>query len=523
MADVILLNQYYSFRKESPDIVLSVLPINLLYLASFLRQNAIDCKICELGIFRPEQAYVDGNRFRCGLKDDDIRDIIRTEKPRIVGIGCMFTRHAPDVMAIARTVKSVDPSIPVVLGGNHATAFPQPVLKNGDVDFVVLGEGEVTFHELCRRILDGGREFHDIPGVAFRDPQGGFVRNKPRPLIEDLDTLPMDYRLVEVPKYAAVSHMSPFLMRYPSLAITTSRGCPNKCIYCTVKEIYGRTWRGRGATKVVDEIQLLHEQYGIREFAFLDDSASVDKKRWGAICEEIIQRRLDIRWTTPNGIAHWTLDKGLLEKMKKAGCYRVTFGIESGNEETRKYLGKPFPLAQAREMIRHANRIGMWTICTNILGFPYETYAAMMDTVEFSKKSGTDFATFYLLVPHVSSEVYGHFKKEGLLDFDRFFSGAPFNDDDYEQMSKIINDGGAPTTLFTVEQLKRIQMRAYRSFVLYRGLTCLVDPLYLWRKVDSWEDLRYMLRLGGIGVMIFLRTFYSRTTKKLLYARMTKD
>ena len=113
-------------------------------------------------------------------------------------------------------------------------------------------------------------------------------------------------------------------------------------------------------------MELLYNRYGVREFQIMDDSAGTSKVRLQEICREILKRGLDIKWTTPNGIAHWFLDEETLKLMKMAGCYRITFGIESGNIQTRAFLGKPFPLEQAKRMLHFANSIGMWTICTFI-------------------------------------------------------------------------------------------------------------------------------------------------------------
>ncbi|RJR12570.1 radical SAM protein [Candidatus Parcubacteria bacterium] len=522
MADVLLFNQYYTASMAAPETILAGFPINLLYLATYVREQGVDCKIVELGATEISQSYSDGKRLRCGMSDEMIRTIIRDEQPSVVGIGCMYTRHYPDTLSIAKLVKETDPRIKVVMGGNHVTSFPSVILRNPSVDFVVVGEGEITFYELCKHIIEHKQQYDGILGLAFKQPDGKIVENKRRPLIENLDVLNIDYDLVEIGKYAQITRLSPYLMRYPSMWVTTSRGCPNNCVYCTVKNVYGRTWRGKSARKTVDEWEILIKKHGIREIAVLDDSASVDKVRWNEICDELIKRKVNVKWTTPNGIAHWMLDKPALDKMKKAGCYRVTFGIESGNPETRKYLGKPFPLKQAREMIEYANRIGMWTICTNIIGFPYEDAAAVDDTVRFAQECGTDFATFYTLVPHVTSEVYKDFKKEGLLDFDHLFAGEEFSIEDYERMGEITNDGGTATKYFTVEELKTLQMQAYRSFILYRAATYLLDPLKLLRKIRSVEDFLYMSRLVGMGIMIFFRSFGLKTTKKLLYSKLAE-
>lgn len=514
--EILLFNQYFTSSKESPDTIFSTLPLNLLYLGSYLKSKGLDCKIYELGIFDDGQIRVENDRVRCGLSDQEIEKIIEEENPKIIGLGCMYSRHYIDIIAIAKLIKKINPLIKVILGGNHATAFCDMVLKEASFDFIVRGEGEVTFYELCKAILSDNRDFKNINGLAYRDIDNSIIKTVPRELIKDLDEVPLDYSLLDVKKYVDVSHKPPFLMRYPAIGIISSRGCPGKCVYCTIKAVWGRSWRAKTAKKIVDEIELLHNNYGIQEFNFLDDSASLDKKRWVDICDEIIKRKLDIRWNTPNGIAHWTLDKHILDKMKAAGCYRVTFGIESGNVETRKFLGKPFPLSQAKEMIQYANKIGMWTICTNILGFPYETKESMDDTVNFAKTSGTDFATFFILAPHVTSDVYQYFKKEGLIDFDFIFKDNEFNKNKYEEMNRILDDKGTPTKYFTAEEIKNIQIKAYRSFIIYRAVTFL-NPLRILRKIRSAEDFRYTFKLLSRGLKILVNSFFKKTTKTLLY------
>ena len=265
-------------------------------------------------------------------------------------------------------------------------------------------------------------------------------------------------------------------MRRNAIGIITSRGCPNDCIYCTVKGVWGRTWRGKSAKRTVDEIEQLNKM-GYDEFSFLDDSVSTDRKRWEDICDEIIKRKLNIRWSTPNGIAHWTLDRNILRKMKRAGCYRITLGIESGCQRVREFIGKSYPLSQAKEVIRYANRLGIWTIATTIIGFPGETRKQMLDTLKFVKSSGVDFATFYLLDVYPTADI-SRYKVDLTL-------------------------------------AKEMQFKFYRSFIIHRALRA-------WNivfKIRSLEDLRYTLKLLINGLKIFAGMFYKTTTKDLLYGR----
>lgn len=512
--EIILFNPYYSQRKEYYSFYKPTPSSGLLYLAAYLRKFGLGSKIFELGIFDIKKALFRQDRVRFGLSDREIKKILKKENPKVVGLPSMYSVYFGDILEIARTIKKVNPRIKVVVGGNHACSYYDFILKDKSIDFVVIGEGEQTFLELCQAVIRRRKNFRKIKGLAFRE-KNRIVKTKPRELIKNLDEIPFPaYDLIDFQKYSQVARDNPYLMRQPVGSIISSRGCPGRCVYCTVKAVWGRTWRGRSPKNVVDEIEMLVKKYGVREIAFLDDSASLDKKRWNDICDEIIRRQLDIKWMTPNGIAHWTLDKRTLKKMYQAGCYRITFGIESGNPETRKFLGKPYPLSQAKEMIQYANKLGMWTICTNIIGFPYEDLDSIQDTIDFAKKSGTDFATFYLLIPQPTSDVYQYFKKEKLLNFDRFFEKLKLGGHEFEKINYILNEAGCDTKYFKKKELKEIQKRAYKEFIFYRALTYLLNPLKILRKIRSAEDLFYVLRLIKQGLVVLFRSlspFYSET------------
>lgn len=504
MSEILLINPYYSQFIEYYSFYRPASPMGLLYIAGYLKKYGVDCKVYELGVFDAKDAIKIDKRVRFGLCDGKIAEIIKKEKPKIIGITSMYSVYYRDVIEIADTIKKIDSDINIVIGGNHASSYWRYVLKNKGIDFVVIGEGEETFLELSRKLLNR-ESIECVCGIAYREGNGTIVRTNSRGLIKDLDEIPFPaFDLIDYRRY--LGEGNPYSKCPPSAGIVTSRGCPGNCVFCTVKAVWGRTWRGRSPKNVVAEIEFLQQRYNVKEFAFLDDSASVYCKRWHGICDEIIKRRLNIKWTTPNGIAHWTLTKETLNKMYKSGCYRITFGIESGNPQTRKFLGKPYSLKQAEELIQYANRIGMWTICTNIIGFPYENLNSINQTIDFAKKCGTDFASFYLLIPQPTSEVYQYFKKEGLLNFDSFFESDGFDEEGFEKINYILNETGCDTVYFKKEELNRLQKRAYRSFFIYRAITYLLNPLKLARKIHSIEDLKYILRLFNKGFEIFFRT-----------------
>ncbi|MFC1753748.1 B12-binding domain-containing radical SAM protein [Thermoproteota archaeon] len=514
--DILLFNQFFSSPKSCPNRYLSTLPLNLLSLASYLKVRGIPSKIIELGSHKTDRPIEVNGRVRFGLSDNTIISIIKSENPKIIGIGCMYSRHYRDVLYLTRLIKSFDEKIITVIGGNHATSYLNRVVNEANIDFIVVGEGEITFFELCQRILNGGVDFKDIKGLAFRNNNNEIVKTQQRELIKNLDDLPIsDFTLIDMNAYLQDA-VSPFLMRPPSFSVISSRGCPGKCVFCTVKNVWGRTWRGRSAKHFVDEIQLLYDRYSIKEFGIMDDTASLDKERWVEICNEIIKRKLDIKWTTPNGIAHWTLNESIIRKMKESGCYRITFGIESGSPETRRFIRKSYDLKGAANLIRFANRIGMWTICTNILGFPYETKTAVDETIKYAKTCGTDFATFFLLCPDMTSDVYSYFKKEKLLDFEASLNSSSSSSANIDEMERALSEEGVTTCHFTSKQLKKTQMQAYRGFMLRRGPSFLFT-LRLARKIKSFEDFLYAMRLIAQGIKIFRNSFLKTNTMTLLH------
>ncbi len=252
---------------------------------------------------------------------------------------------------------------------------------------------------------------------------------------------------------------------------------------------------------MVDEIEQLAAQYSVSEFAFWDDNMTQDKHRMAAICDEIIRRKLDIRWYTPNGVALWTLDKPTVAKMKQAGCYRLLFGIESGNLTTQKFIHKSIRLDRAKDLISYANSIGLWTTCNFIIGFPYENAQSITDSINYAIECGADFASFFVLVPFPGTPVYAIYDKEGLLES---------IDGDISRLAQSIGRGGFDTTVFTREELKRWQVTAHSRF-LKRRMVSFLNPLRILRKIRSKEDLAYTWRLASSGMrLLFHISTYRR-------------
>ncbi len=458
-------------------------PIGLAYLAAALTEAGHDVEIIDCLAQCPitvERLPDDG--FRCGMDTEQVAEKVNRFKPDLVGIGSGYTIHAPQSYELAETVKTrYSSEVPVIMGGAHASVLPGEVLSSPNVDYAAVGEGEGVLLDLCAA-LERGNPTDQIPGLLQRGENGGIAGNPSRPRIEDLDTLPMPRRdLLPLERYLDCQQLyrrSINNMRTPKTTMITSRGCPGNCVFCTIRCTWGRKWVGRSAENVVAEVESLTDRYGIREIDFLDDSMSVSRQRLGRICELIIEKDIDVKWTTPNGIAIWTLDQEMLRLMKKAGCYRLTFGFESGNPETLAFIRKKYDRDHAENIVRCANRLGMWTLGTFIVGFPYETRSQMEDTLEFACGLGLDLAIFYPAYPFPGTDLHRICLSEG-INVDLNPEKRAFD-----------------TALFTADEIDRFRGMATVSFM--KSLRR--KPWKPLGKVRNLEDLRYTLRVAGYGL-----------------------
>lgn len=409
---------------------------------------------------------------------DHLQGLIREFQPDMVGITHTFTWHRNEMPWTVQAVREVT-NAPIVMGGNHATVCYEDILSRGEADIVVIGEGDVTAVELVEK-MQRGEDVRDVIGTAgVRN--GEIYVNEPRPLIPDIDVLPMPaWDAFDMERYFFFN--SPHLnMRRPKTIMLTSRGCLGHCVYCACHKIWGlRNWRGRSAEKVVEEIELLYHKYGVREIDFEDDNLAADPVRLRRICELILERKLDFRWKAPGGIGHWTIDLDLLKLMRKSGCYRLTFGIESASPKNRKWLGKTWDLKQASEIIDAAHNMGMWINATFIIGTPVETPEDIQETVDWFKRSNIDFMSFCPPLPLPGTPMYKTFQRLG-------FDVSLDNLDAYTK-------GPYATPLCTKEQLDTIYA-GIRKMAMRRLATRFMNPLTLLKKINSWEDARYVFGL----------------------------
>jgi len=461
-------------------------PLGLAYPAGVLEREGYEVRILDAFALGFTNVRRRGDFIRVGLDRGDIKREIENYKPDMVGISAAFTSTAPMAHESAKIVKEINFSTPVVFGGAHASANTKKVLVDRNVDVVVRGEGEVTFLEFVKEFEKGG-DIYKVHGTWSRK-DNSIIQNPPRPFITDLDTIPFPARHllpmnIYLRKYLFGTDYS---LRQPRTGMITSRGCPFNCIFCSIHTVWGRRdWRARSPTNVVDEIEFLMERYGVREIAFFDDNLTLNKKRMLNICREIVKRNLDIKWCTPNGVAIWTLDKELLDAMKRSGCWKLTFGIESGSLKTQRYIRKIIDLKKAKDVISYCNRIGLWTHGLFIIGFPYETLDSIRATIKYAIDAHLNFANFYIATPYPGTDLYKDFSNEGLLQSEDLCQNPYWS----------VLVAAYRTKFFTKDQLQNLLNEAYSRFIKSR----MKKPLKALMKIRSLDDLKFLVKILRIA------------------------
>lgn len=321
-------------------------------------------------------------------------------------VGITFTTPVFSKAAkISSLVKEFNKEIKVVGGGVHASSFPEDTLSNSDFDIVVKGEGDFTLQEIV-----SGKKLSSIKGVSFKSGRK-IITNPSRDLIKDLDVLPYpSWHLYNLKNYKSSKLIS---RKNPAGFIETSRGCVYQCVYCN-KNIFGRTFRTKSPKRVVDEMRFMLDS-GFKEIHIVDDGFSTDINRAKQICALIKSEKLDFAWNLHNGVRVDRVDEELMKKLAEVGCYRVTFGVESGNEQILRNINKNITLDNVRDAVKWSKKYGLEVFGYFMLGLPGETKETMQDTIDFARQLDFDFVKFTITIPLPGTEMYDAWERGGYL------------------------------------------------------------------------------------------------------------
>lgn len=366
-------------------------------LTPILRKKGIDVRICEANVEN--------------FNKDQVKERIRNYSPDMVGISNMSIEYWKQLHEVARLTKEIDDSIITVAGGVHPTTLPEKVMEDENVDYVVLSEGEERLLQLIN-ILETDRNIREMNGVVYRDDSGSVRKiNTCNDWFMNLDDVSIpDYNIYDTPE-AVFNHKDRSAggvstRRTPVASMLTSRGCPYKCCFCAGPVTMGRKMRFRSPENVLKEIDMLVEQFGVREIVFQDDEMYTNRKRAREIITGIANRKYDLIWKNTN-IASWRLDRDLVELMAESGCYQITISPESGNERVlRDIIHKPARLNDSRNVVKWAKEFGIEILTDFVIGFPGETWDEIRDTTNFAEELDADSVKFAVATPFPATELH---------------------------------------------------------------------------------------------------------------------
>ncbi len=354
-------------------------PVGLCYIQSYLLSKSINSKVIDLEITSKEEL----------IKN------FQKDKPNIVGISC-FTDNRHFAFNIAKLLKEIDPNIKIVLGAHHASAMYKQVLENYPVDYVVVGEGELTFYKLVTETLE------KVKGVAYKKGKT-IVFNGFRELIKNLDSLPFpSYKDLDIKKYKWEYNGN----LIPNYDLVTSRGCPFACIYCSSSSFWGHKWRFRSPKNIVDEIELVNKKYKIKHFRIVDDNFTINKKRAIQTCKEIIKRKLKIHFWIQSRVQSLANEPELAKWLKKAGCYFIAFGIESGSQKILDNINKKQTVQQIIDACKICKEIGLKINAYFMVGNPGENSETINDSKKIIKQICPDEIGISLTQVYPDTELY---------------------------------------------------------------------------------------------------------------------
>jgi len=405
-------------------------PISMSLCAAVLEKEDIDCRLTD-----------------CIVEDVDIKSIqekVAKFKPDLVVLNSATPSIASD-LKVGKYLKEVVPGVRVAAIGIHPTAMPKESFDLAEgLDYIISGEPEYTVRDLAKALREN-KPTDAIPGL-IQKKEGRLVIGPVRPFIEDLDQLPFPaWHLIDKTKY-----QMPFLNR-PFFLVATGRGCPYQCTFCADDAYYGKKLRLRSPKQIADELEWAWREHGVKDFLFWSESFTINRQFAKDVADEIYRRKLDVHWVCNSRVDN--VDQELLDKIKRAGCWMIGYGVESANQKILDSVKKGIKVSQTVEAVMMAKKAGLNVTAHCVLGFPGETKETIRETIDFTKGLPLDFAQYYCAVPFPGSKFYDQALQAGWINSTDWMK--------FEQNSSVLD----MPQLSSIEVME-LRNQAYREFYM---------------------------------------------------------
>lgn len=426
-------------------------PLGLLYIAAYAEREGHQVIVRDFAV--PKK------REEIDFKEFDV-----------VGISTDTTRHRK---ALQWANRAKERGCTVVMGGPHPGYVDQEILSTKKVDFIVHGEGEVTFSELLTALQKRESNFQSVQGISFFS-NGQLTRTPPRPFIEDLDSLPMPARhLIHMDDYRRTK-----LGDREITPIVTSRGCPYQCAFCASSHFFGKKVRLRSVSSVLKELEDIYHHYHFKAIAFVDDTFNLQPKRVIEICHGIREKGLDLWWWCLSRADLLVKNEEMVKEMVKTGAKSIFIGVESFHPETIEGLKKGIEVKDTIQAVEMLKRNGLEIHAAYIIGAPHETSKMIHETIRFAKKLDTNVAQFSILTPYPGTAIYEEVK-------DRIFKWR------------------APWSFFDMQHL--VFKHDHLSFIRMEWLLLKAHLLYYIRSKKAIQDIWHHIRKHHLNLSTLIR------------------
>ncbi len=454
------------FIQPKPEMVFNNPPLGLGYLAANLIKHGYEADIFDVTFSTYEKLFKK----------------IEEYKPDLVCVS-LLTRVIKDINKIMKVVKKINPQAKVIVGDAHATMHPENTFEICDADIIVIKEGEETIIELVKA-LEKGNDFENIAGIYYKAGDGTIKKTADREPPQDLDSIPFPARhLLPILEYSKTAlGRTSWTVPHPATTIIASRGCPAPCSFCAAPILSGRNIRVRSPENVIEEIEVLKSDFGIKGLWFNDDTWGGNKVWAKELLRQMIDKKVNIKWSCNTRVV--AVDQEMLNLMKQAGCKLVSYGVESGSQRVlNKLLIKGITKEKVREAFQMTEKAGIFSQASFMVGIPGETLDEMQETIDFAKEVCPDSILVNITAPLPGLKIEEFAKQYGIMDEDAMEKM------DFMSMPVI------KTKEFTPEQVMKMQHKFIKSFYF--------NPRYIYkqiRRIRSKED--FLMRYHGFLQLI---------------------
>ena len=460
MSDVLLVNP------RSRNIIPSYLPYGILYIAGFLRSKGISIKI-----------------YDTNVEERDFESILERLQPKIVGFSVLSGPCIADAVKKSRIVRKTLKNTTIVWGGIHTTIFPDHVMKQPYVDYIIINEGEYPMWELCSRLLNGNHNIIDIMNLGYKVNEK-VTKNDIRPFIT-MDELPLPaWDLVPIEKYI---HNKFYCDRVTTLH--TSRGCPWSCSYCYNESVNFRKWRGLSATKALEQVIHLRDNYNIKGFQFYDDEFDANPQRVVEFSKAILEKNITIKWGHYSRTNIANKERYALEK--EAGCSFIEFGVESGSPRMLELVRKGQTVDDIKKAFDICHEVGLKAGAMFMVGMPSETKEDVDMTIDLVKSLKAHQTICTTFRPYPGSELFDLCLSKGLFKLP----------DDLEAQGEAFDIG---TTDINVSDVDTLYLQSiHEMFAFNNILNEIKGCLENW----NWQLLLYHFkRLNPVSIRYVVKS-----------------